>query len=592
MKRIILAMFVICFSILCIGCNSREKNYNQKDELMEEDNQNIEDIFNENDTKSQTIAQFGFGFISENFSEREVYEYNGKEVCIPYYVEGMEEKVKADFGLMFFVDGIPQPYRIRRKNGTVTEEQFMHKFSLGYNEREEFDVVFTPVAGKKGDRIGVISATILKPDFIPEDENRPVYGVYHSLAANKPSEIYFKSEFVNEKELRGYSKYVLEDIPEELKSNVGSEANAFDDIDTMTRTEIIYDDKSKNVIYAKNGKVKFKFRIYGGPEIEYNTTIFVNHKPVRIMNSDYLAAKIEKGKMCTFDLELDISDYERLNTIYAISNPSGKGYFADIYFPIKTNSILLVNDLKSSTQSQGNKNSAHKNYLDLSKSGTLAQDKDYSRYLDVDYESGYMLLMENGKSSPVKQITIEKNSFIEKALEFDKGYIIVTAYADRPVELTEESGFKFIDFPQDVKRRLVKIYDKNLNLQKEIDFVDIFPQKNNYHQTIVSKMTVSRDGKKIIWAESLPKLYMYDVETGKTSEILNETSNNICFSSVLFAGDDIVFYGIRVNEEGTFYYGAFEPQSKKMNVFAEKNFNCVRMRVSQKYVVFEKVCCI
>jgi len=29
-----------------------------------------------------------------------------------------------------------------------------------------------------------------------------------------------------------------------------------------------------------------------------------------------------------------------------------------------------------------------------------------------------------------------------------------------------------------------------------------------------------------------------------------------------------------------------------MNVFAEKNFNCVRMRVSQKYVVFEKVCCI
>jgi len=72
-------MFVICFSILCIGCNSREKNYNQKDELMEEDNQNIEDIFNENDTKSQTIAQFGFGFISENFSEREVYEYNGKK---------------------------------------------------------------------------------------------------------------------------------------------------------------------------------------------------------------------------------------------------------------------------------------------------------------------------------------------------------------------------------------------------------------------------------------------------------------------------------------------------------------------------------
>jgi len=48
---------------------------------------------------------------------------------------------------------------------------------------------------------------------------------------------------------------------------------------------------------------------------------------------------------------------------------------------------------------------------------------------------------------------LKKTVFIEKALEFDKGYIIVTAYADRPVELTEESGFKFIDFPQDVKRK-------------------------------------------------------------------------------------------------------------------------------------------
>jgi len=54
--------------------------------------------------------------------------------------------------------------------------------------------------------------------------------------------------------------------------------------------------------------------------------------------------------------------------------------------------------------------------------------------------------------------------------------------------LQKKSGFKFIDFPQDVKRRLVKIYDKNLNLQKEIDFVDIFPQK-----TIIIKRLFQND---------------------------------------------------------------------------------------------------
>jgi len=85
----------------------------------------------------------------------EVYEYNGKEVCIPYYVEGMEEKVKADFGLMFFVDGIPQPYRIRRKNGTVTEEQFMHNFLWDIMKEKNLMLYLHLLQGKK--EIGLVS---------------------------------------------------------------------------------------------------------------------------------------------------------------------------------------------------------------------------------------------------------------------------------------------------------------------------------------------------------------------------------------------------------------------------------------------------
>jgi len=76
----------------------QRKELQSKDELMEEDNQNIEDIFNENDTKSQTIAQFGLD-LSVRTSLNVKFMSTMEEVCIPYYVEGHgKEKVKADFG--------------------------------------------------------------------------------------------------------------------------------------------------------------------------------------------------------------------------------------------------------------------------------------------------------------------------------------------------------------------------------------------------------------------------------------------------------------------------------------------------------------
>ena len=200
MKRIILFVLIITLFIFCVGCS-----HNKTNELEQEDNQNIEDMFKDNNSSS-VIAQFAFGFISEDYSERQVYEYTGEEISIPYYVEGMEEEIKADFGLILFVDGVSQPYKIRQ-NGATSEEQFMHKFSLANNEKEEFDIVFSPVTVKNGERVSVIPATILKPDFIPENEDKPNYGIYHSLAANTPNEIYFKSGSVNSRELRGYSNY-------------------------------------------------------------------------------------------------------------------------------------------------------------------------------------------------------------------------------------------------------------------------------------------------------------------------------------------------------------------------------------------------
>ena len=70
-------------------------------------------------------------------------------------------------------------------------------------------------------------------------------------------------------------------------------------------------------------------------------TVFINNKPIKIDKKDYVEVKTEKGKMITVTADLDVSGYDRINSIYAIVMTSGKDYkVQDIY---KTDNLLLIN---------------------------------------------------------------------------------------------------------------------------------------------------------------------------------------------------------------------------------------------------------
>ena len=191
MKRTALCIFIsfmIC--LYFAGCNQSSKGADtmetdklSEDALTRADSKAAADLFL-NESGPISLGMFSFGIVSEN-DEKQVYEYNGGELHIPFKVEGLDEKIRSDFGLLVFVDGIPQPYKMLKKNGEAAEEQYMHKFYLKNKEKQEFEIVFTPVAGKKGERVGVVFATILKPDFLPQNEQRSSYGMYHFLSATK-----------------------------------------------------------------------------------------------------------------------------------------------------------------------------------------------------------------------------------------------------------------------------------------------------------------------------------------------------------------------------------------------------------------------
>lgn len=344
-KAIVSFLSIVGLFILLAGCSgvTSEKEKNPTDKSVESESPS--NIFaNE---PQQSLGSFSFGPVSDNDEdERDIYEFNGKDIRIPFQVAGTDKGVNSEFGLLVFLDGVPQPYRIEESNGTSSKEQIMHKFHLEGEESKQFEIVFTPITGKKGEKVAIDFASVFKPDYVPEDETATNYGVYHNLNATLPQEVYFKTDIPNLGKHRIYSQSNIQEIPEEIKgqNDFVQMEETTDIFDEMTVTELLPEDESSEMISAKNGKAKMKFRIYGGPEVTYRTTIFINHIPVKVLDSDFIETSIQKGKMNTVEFELDTSTYGKINTVYAISVVSGKGYLANPNSPLKTKSMLLLNE--------------------------------------------------------------------------------------------------------------------------------------------------------------------------------------------------------------------------------------------------------
>ncbi|AZS15685.1 hypothetical protein [Paenibacillus lutimineralis] len=345
-KSIISIMMIVSLCFLLAGCFNvkSEPAVNSSNVNGSIGDESPADIFS-SDSSQRGMGAFSFGPVTAN-DEQQVFEYSGEEIRIPFKVTGMDKDVSSDFGLLVFLDGVSQPYRMEESNGSSSKEQVMHKFYLKNEESKEFDIVFTPVIGQKGDKAGVVFATILQPDYEPEDESKTNYGIYHSLNATLPQEIYFKSDIASTSNLHSYSEAAVQDIPEEIRNQAETiiTDGSSDYLDETTTIELLPEDTGSNVISAKNGKAKLEFHIYGGLETTYRTTIFVNHIPVQIMGSDFIETTLQKGKMNTVELELDTSAYGRLNTIYAVSVVSGKDYLTNSNSPLKTKSLLLVDE--------------------------------------------------------------------------------------------------------------------------------------------------------------------------------------------------------------------------------------------------------
>lgn len=562
-----------------------------------------EDLPQENDASSlfekepqtEKLGAFSFGIKSVN-DEKQVYTYEGNPLHIPFNVSGVEENSRADFGLIVFVDGLPQPYSILKSNGEQTQEQLMHNFYLKNLEQQEFEIVLTPVTGSKDDRLGIVFATVFNPDFMPKDEKSGGFGIYHSLNATTSQEIYYQTDSPSDNKPLSSKQYMTSAIPQHKLDDfngvmTSDNANALDE---RFITELYEQGKDEKiaVCYAEKGAARLTFNIFGGVAATYSTTFYVNHKPVKIMNADYLETKVEKGKFITVNIELPIDSQNELSTVYAITNPIGKDYLAVNDYPRKTPSVLVINR-KQETPVNKPATAAFtgESFLGASKESIQEcydhiTNKNHTVFsgINYDYANSYFEFLSPGKVS--KKVDLEINSYIENIYQFSNGFIIRFAYADEPIKLKkiDESSTE-THFPEKIKSRKWVLYDSELNIIKELDF-------NSLLADVIDNLDIAiaatEDGSKIALAY-LNDLYVYEASSDKIVKLFDKSSSDVFFEHIEFTKDkeSIVYggYSLKTPEKSS-VVGLIDINSKTMAMSVEDNFDVSRIFISDTKASF------
>lgn len=343
MKHIFLVLSITAV-LFFSGCSSTDVRKQNEGTAADTSSQN-EEIDNGGDNIiDNNKDELRFGFDSEG-EDMDVYIYDGDKVRIPFSLD-VAKATGHDVGFLVFIDGIVQKYAIEYADGRLSDENIMQLFKLDKEEEQKFTIQVTPNVGKKGEKYGVYVCGIIYPSFQPQSIEEPSYGYFGSLNQVVPQQIKFEKDAPESSHTFLTMENGLE-LPDHVKDSIlmFSTLSIEETLEDTLFFEMYQDSENETSMISKEGKITLHLWLCGGINGIYNTTIFINNEPVTVNGKDCIQSELKANKMSECEVTLDISDYDGLNTIYAITVPADAGYLE--YRSIeKSKSRLLVNDLK------------------------------------------------------------------------------------------------------------------------------------------------------------------------------------------------------------------------------------------------------
>lgn len=588
--------------------------------------------------------QITYGFVKDDDSVgiMSVFEYNGETLSIPFMFETLTA-TGHDAGLLVFIGGVPQSYSIEYADGTISEKNVMQKIPLTEEGKMEFNLLIDPNIGKKGDKLGIYVCNIIYPSFQPDQVEEPSYQYYGSLAQLVPQQIKFEVDAQTKNASMIYAKNGME-LSEDITNAILAFSNSIEEnLDENYYVELYQNTRDELVMTSENGKIKLHLIWYGGVEGIYNTIIFINNEPVSIEGMNSIQVEAKRNKMSLCDITLDISDYDYLNTIYAIAVPSDDSYLE--YSRIaKTNSKLLANDLKKGSDEESLADQAETKEL-VDESTRVAQNIETNiEYVDmidldetfeavlryfVDENEQEQLLYQNDKGELVLyNCTLGQVSFryqlLPKDFESDMVESKLMAYTEEEfvlhtytaeAEETKDLGNGVVS-GKGIENSKTRIYrfDYQLNLIESYDLDKIWQNFiESYNLEIIFPeyqgcVSMSQDGKKLVLYGD-GRLIFYDLESEEqrqVDEAIMEKLKDINILEMALSWDEkkIGFLGTELDSDIHDVCGVIDLDLKKITVnqmetsYGNKLYQVGDIayitdgQVPQKYIASGKIICM
>lgn len=219
------------------------------------------------------------------------------------------------------------------------------------------------------------------------------------------------------------------------------------------------------------------------------------------------------------------------------------------------------------------------------------KDKEIFKNIEYDSQSFCLKLIDWSTNKIIKKVNFKDNELVFKTFKVDNGYAVISFTAEESIEkYTTPEGHKNIRVPKEFIRKTFKIYDYDLNLLKEIDLEEMFPQE--MLSDVLLTLDISSDGNEVVLASD-EKLYIYNIKLNQLKKIFeNSNPKSIYFTQVKFTkdGERIVYTGVdpkdrEENKETSISYGIIELKDGSINNFREKDYKDARkINISGTYV--------
>lgn len=273
--------------------------------------------------------------------------YNGGECRVNYSVSA--SGIGRDFGFLLYVDGIPQPYKLKPEG----EYAYLHPVSLAEDaEDQPFTFYFVPVTGVAGTPSTLAVTSLTNPLFQPDMVETSSYGGYHGaltaeypirLAADPPP---FPEQVAVNKCIINMNCQALPVTSDYLETRGWSLGQLNKGIYQFIayNGEVRYD----NLAVSGDAPTAIHYELAGIPGMRSQTTFYIDHTPIADADGRLVFDNtFSSGEVIAYDFEIDPAILNEFSTFYAVTVPLDTGnYPDDPISTLKTESILLWNAVK------------------------------------------------------------------------------------------------------------------------------------------------------------------------------------------------------------------------------------------------------